>query len=551
MQIISCQQGSQEWLSIRAQHFTASEAPAMMGASKYMKRSELLHQKHTGIAPDVDAHKQALFDRGHAAEADARVHIQAFIGEDLSPVTGMLEVEGLPLLASFDGLNFEGDVAWESKLWNEALAKSIAAEDIEPHYYWQLEQQLLVSGASRVFFTTTDGTEEKMAGMWYVSKPELRAALIAGWHQFAKDLAAYVPPEVIPAAVAAPIMALPALSIQIKGEVTLSNLPQFREAAEQFIANIKTELVTDEDFADAEATVKFCDAAEKNLEQAKSAAIAQTASIDELMRTIDHIKKQISTKRLILDKLVKSEKEARKAAIVADAQHEFLNHLDELYKETKPIELPIKRPDFGGAMKGLKKLSAMKEAVGKALRDGMFEADTVAKDIRAKLAGFKVAAYGYEFLFNDLQQIINKPAEDFQLVVTTRIDAHKAAEAAKLEAERQRIRAEEEAKARAAANHEAARLEAIRHEEARVEAEQAAKPSPPLDISAPVMAEDHGPTTMPASEPSKAVALNGLVGRPTQQPSRTQLIDVVALAFGVAESTAADWLVNEFQQRAA
>lgn len=539
MQIISCQQGSDLWLAVRAKHFTASEAPAMMGASKYMTRSELLHQKHTGIVPDVDAHKQALFDRGHAAEEAARPFVEELIGWELSPVTGALDVEGLPLLASFDGISFDGHIVWESKLWNENLAENIRSGNLSPNYYWQLEQQLLVANADKAYFTCSDGTPERTVGIWYESMPERRAALIAGWHQFAKDLKEFVPVEVIPAAVAAPIMALPALSIQIKGEVTLSNLPQFREAAEQFIANIKTELVTDDDFAEAEATVKFCDAAEKNLEQVKSAAIAQTASIDELMRTIDHIKKQISTKRLILDKLVKSEKEARKAAIIADAQHEYLNHLDELYKETKPIELQIKRPDFAGAMKGLKKLSAMQEAVGTVLRNAMFEADLAAKDIRAKLAWYNCTVLGYGLIFADLQTIIQKPFDDFQLLVNTRIAQHTAAEAAKLEAERERIRAEEEAKAQAKVLAEKLAVEsAQQHSEfLRVAIEHVAA-NGEADVK-----------TSITESGSLEVSVHDI--RPPSPPNRAQIVKAVAIAFGVAESTAHDWLAKEFQACAA
>ena len=46
-----CAQGSAEWHALRARHFTASEASAMLGVSKYQTRDELLHQKHTGLAP--------------------------------------------------------------------------------------------------------------------------------------------------------------------------------------------------------------------------------------------------------------------------------------------------------------------------------------------------------------------------------------------------------------------------------------------------------------------------------------------------------------------
>lgn len=46
-------QGTPEWLALRAQYFTASEAPAMLGVSKYMKRTELLGQKLRGAVREV------------------------------------------------------------------------------------------------------------------------------------------------------------------------------------------------------------------------------------------------------------------------------------------------------------------------------------------------------------------------------------------------------------------------------------------------------------------------------------------------------------------
>jgi predicted phage-related endonuclease len=45
---------------------------------------------------------------------------------------------------------------------------------------------------------------------------------------------------------------------------------------------------------------------EKRLALVKSQALAQTASIDELFRTIDALKEEMRSKRLTLDKLVKA-----------------------------------------------------------------------------------------------------------------------------------------------------------------------------------------------------------------------------------------------------
>jgi len=110
MQVLSIKQGSPQWHADRAKHFCASEAAAMMGVSKYMTRSELLKQKATGITPDIDDAKQRLFDAGHQAEEQARPYAEQVIGQELYSLVGKLEVEGIPLLASFDGITICEDI---------------------------------------------------------------------------------------------------------------------------------------------------------------------------------------------------------------------------------------------------------------------------------------------------------------------------------------------------------------------------------------------------------------------------------------------------------
>ena len=158
MKIISVTQGSPEWANLRAQHNTASEAPAMMGASKYQTRDEMLRQKATGIVPEVSQHQQAIFERGHATEAAARLILEEMTGEDFYPITAVSD-DGT-LLASVDGITLDDSQIFEHKLFNEKLAGQVRAGDLDPHYYFQLEQQLLVTGAKKVIFVCSDGTRE-------------------------------------------------------------------------------------------------------------------------------------------------------------------------------------------------------------------------------------------------------------------------------------------------------------------------------------------------------------------------------------------------------
>ena len=452
-------QGTPEWLAYRATHRNASDAPAMMGVSPYKTRNQLLHEVRTGLAAEIDAHTQMRFDDGHRFEALARQRAEELVGESLYPVVGSLGA----LSASFDGLTICDDTAWEHKTLNDSLRAAIrqhggnANDFLAPAYRIQMEQQLLVSGADRALFLATRWEGETMVEerhCWYKPDLQLRAEIVAGWEQFEIDLANYVPAATPEKPEAEAIIALPALVANIRGEVTLTNLPTFKEQAERFIAGIKTDLQDDQDFANAELTIKYCDNAEKDIERAKAAAIAQTASIDDLMRTVDLIKDQLRTKRLMLTKLVDRRKLEIKETILAEAKTAYADHVVALEVEIKPLRLVQAMPDFAGAMKNKRTLASLHDAVDTLLASAKIATNALAADYRAKQAWCREHAANYGFLFMDMAGIISKPMDDFQLVINSRIAEHKRAEEVKAEAERARIREEERVKAQAAAAEE-------------------------------------------------------------------------------------------------
>lgn len=457
-----CAQGSAEWHAIRARHYTASEASAMLGVSKYQTRADLIKRKATGLAEEIDTGTQRRFDAGHEAEAAARPIVESHLGDDLYPVTMTADVNGLPLLASMDGLTMLGDIGWETKLLNQTLRADVEAGTLHEHYTAQMEQQLMVSGADRIYFTTSDGTPENTFGVWYESNPALRERIVAGWAQFAEDVAAYVPePEAVKPAGVAP-EALPALRIEVTGMVTASNLAAFREHAMAVFGGIKTDLQTDTDFADAEKTVKWCKEVEDRLDAAKQHALSQTASIDDLFRTIDAIKEEARQKRLMLDKLVKAEKENRKAEIVAKAQKAMFEHLAALNRRVGVV-VPA-QTHFGEAIKGLKSLDSMRDKVSTALAHATIEANAVADRIDANRKLVEDMS-----LMPDFAAVCTKAPDDFAALYVMRKQQRAEAEAKKLEAEREKIRREEEAKARA----EAERVAQLERE--RINAEVQAK----------------------------------------------------------------------------
>ena len=454
MNIIEAAQGSQQWLQIRAQHFTASEAPAMLGLSKYKTRQDLLREKATGLTEEVDANKQRLFDAGHAAEAAARPLAEAYLQEDLFPATGAAEIDGLPLLASFDGLNMEETLVWENKLASVAVEAMIASGDLDGTYWPQVEQQLMVSGASRALFTACDG-EKITDKLWYESKPERRQHIIAGWKQFAEDLANYQHIEAAPVATAAPQLQLPAVSIQVNGSIALiDNLAVFGDALTAYVGKINQKPETDQDFADLDATVKTLKTAEDALTAAENGALAQTSSIDQMRRQVAQYKEIARVARLQAEKTVKAEKENRRMAIVLKASKALADHMAGLNSRLGKPYMPAAHGDFAGAVKGLKTMTSIQNAVDTELARCKIEANEIADRLQMNLSSLRELAADHAFLFSDTPVIIQKANDDLVVLIKSRIQEHEAAEAKRLEAEREKIRAEEEAKATAKAKAE-------------------------------------------------------------------------------------------------
>ena len=458
-------QGSSAWHAARAQHFCASEAAAAMGVGKYATRDELLRQKATGITEEVGAAKQRIFDAGHDAEALARPIAEDIAGTEFYPVVATREVEGLPLLASFDGIDLMDELVWENKLLNQSLVQQVQAGHLEPHYYLQLEHQLLVSGASRALFTTSDGTPEGTHPLWYESRPERRAQLIGAWKQFQKDLAAWAPSDAKPAPVVAEAMeSLPAVSVRLDGKLAvISNLPDFATALRAFIERIPAKPETDQDFANAEAACKALKRSEDALTAGEDAALGEMVDFEAMRRQVRDLKEMARTARLATEKLVTARKEQLRSEIVADGVASLRQHIAQLNAAMPVDYMPVVPADFGGAVKNKRTVESLRNAVNTELARAKIAANEVANRIHANVKTLQASA----LVVHDAAVLVLKAHDDLAAIIAVR----KAAEETRMEAERERIRAEEatklqrEAQAKARAEAEAEEL-AHQHNEA-------------------------------------------------------------------------------------
>lgn len=449
MQIHELEQGTDAWNQFRLTHYGASEAAVMLGLSKKTTRSELLRMKHLGDAKKFSEWVQTnVLDHGHHVEALARPIVEESIGDELYPVTCSAPLmpawANYEISASCDGLTMTEDTAFEHKQYNAELFASVQAGIVPEEHMPQCQQVLMVTGAKQLLFVVSDGTKENMAHVVVYPSKEWHERILAGWCQFDKDLAAYQLPEAEKVLAPEPVKALPAVFVHVSGQIEVrQNFDAYEAAVRSFLdGQLIREPKTDQDFVDLDSQIKMMKEAETALDAAEAQMLAQIATVDDAKRQKDLVAKLLREHRLMAEKLLASEKERRRAELIEAARKAFAEHHRGLAKELQGLDLVVYMPDFAGAIKGLKTLTSMKDKLDAALANGKAEADMAAADIRKKLAWVTEHADEHRALLADLNLLAQKPMDDFQLVVQTRIQQHQQRQ----EKERERIRAEEAAR---------------------------------------------------------------------------------------------------------
>jgi predicted phage-related endonuclease len=531
-----------------------------MGFSPYKTRSQLLREKATGLAPEVDPSTQYRFDKGHKAEAAARPNIEAMIGEELFPATAISD-DGY-LSASFDGITMCEDFFWENKLFNQTLAAYIESNNDLPDSHWpQVEQQFMISKADKCLFTLCDEQGEVKTKLAYQARPERQQAVLAAWAQYDEELANYQHTEVKEMPTAEITIDLPALFVHARGEITTHNMDEFGIALADRLAETRAiVLLTDQDFSNAKAAAKkFRDTA-KAIAVSKEQMLAQTETIGEAARKMDAWAKDLNATALQLEKDVEREDKNKKEAMLLAGKNAYAEHIASLESRISPIRLNLPAPGFVEAIKGRRNYASMQDAIDTALANAKIAANDAADKIDANLKSLRELAADHKFLFSDTAQLVLKPNEDLVNLIKLRISEHQAAEQAKADALREQIRQEEEAKAKAEAEekvraeHAAKEAREAAEAEAKAEADKAAQ----AKVVEPVVA---APTTKEslavAPAHDRASAMEALIGLADQaqaradaeeakpkRPTDQQIIFAVATQFKTDFHTAKQWILE-------
>lgn len=440
MQVHNLTQGSPEWHAYRRNHFNASDAPAMLGCSPYKTRDQLIAELATGIVPDVDAATQRIFDAGHRFEALARPLAEQIIGEELAPLVGS---EG-KYSASFDGLTLMEDTAFEHKTLNKDLravmVDGCTGAQLPKLYRVQMEQQCMVAGATRVLFMASKWEGDELVEMrhcWYTPDLTLRAEIVAGWIALEQEVAAYVP-AAVPVVVTARVReALPALVFEVRGEVTSSNLADYKALALQSIEEISSAPTTDQEFADAKEDAAWLRGVQQAAAQGKADITGRMTSIDEALKVLDHIEEMARRKAVAVENAVEAEEKRRKLQMVLDAQKDLAEHVEQLNKRLGENFMPVVSADFAGAIKGKRNPASMQEAINTLLVNTKLQANATADRIQINMKALVGA--GDKAAFPDAATLVLKATDDLAAIIANRVTA----EQQRQEAERERIRKEE------------------------------------------------------------------------------------------------------------
>lgn len=185
--IVKLAQGSAEWHLHRMAHRNASETPAVLGLSLWTTPYQLWLQRTGRGTVEVTA----AMAHGTQLEPQARAAYEALTGHVMQP---LVLVDG-EYSASLDGITLDGDLILEIKCPKSKDAKLLQearAGRVPVHVFWQLQHQLLVSGADLAHLFVYDGKD----GILIEQKPEpeVWATITEGWDRFTEYVAADRPP---------------------------------------------------------------------------------------------------------------------------------------------------------------------------------------------------------------------------------------------------------------------------------------------------------------------------------------------------------------------
>ena len=187
MRKVELEQGSPEWLEFRKSGIGASECAAVFGKCKYNTPLQLWEKK----VYDIETEVTFPMIRGSQMEPIIREQAEQVLGEKFDPVCGIHDEHEF-ILASLDGINATGDVIMEIKYASKANHSLAAFGKVPDNYLYQVQQQLLVSGAKKALYVSWNSDDLQIVEVFPDSN--LHEEMVAKLMEFWEMVCLQIPP---------------------------------------------------------------------------------------------------------------------------------------------------------------------------------------------------------------------------------------------------------------------------------------------------------------------------------------------------------------------
>jgi len=181
-------QGSEEWLNVRRNHGTASEVAAILELSPWTPKTPLqLWQLKNG---EIHIKLNEAMRIGTETEDEAKECFEKFSGKKYEPVCITDNIEGLPLMASLDGMERgKGNSIVEIKVPMNGSCSPLWAnmelnEDLPIHYVLQMQQQMLLSRQSQCSFWVYDRKNKVGLHRIVNEDKQVQQQILEGWVKY-------------------------------------------------------------------------------------------------------------------------------------------------------------------------------------------------------------------------------------------------------------------------------------------------------------------------------------------------------------------------------
>ncbi len=216
------------------------------------------------------------------------------------------------------------------------------------------------------------------------------------------------------------------LIINLSGQVTKSNFSEWKNDLIEQINNTNLELVTANDFSEAQSTVKSFKNAEKTLKQAKINAINQINDIQELFDAIDEIVESARQSRLTLERQIKTRTIEIKEEIVQSGVDEIISYIEDQGSLVQAVDLSkyTDKSIFQHAIKGKKGSKGAKLAIDDICEKVKLEISNKVLQIRINRTILDTVPLEHKAIFQDQSYLLSIAEEDLNRTIDERINAY-------------------------------------------------------------------------------------------------------------------------------